>query len=220
MSLLLVPIEGLSTDAEAALQHEGLPYWIFWLLLCVILLLVAFIFLRNKDLRQKLSLSLYSPRRRFNRLALQARLMRESRKKAGLLQALGRTALKHRTSPKGWPDLLKKLEALETRLEEARGEMRLVSAEMEALHSGAGNGKGQGEGADQDSTETRKKMKRLLAEILSLEKRQDPLLEELGVAVLARRPKDETFLPLYAQIGLVDESITEITTALDSLKRD
>ncbi len=31
--------------------REGLPYWAFWLLLCIIILLLFFIFLRDKDLR-------------------------------------------------------------------------------------------------------------------------------------------------------------------------
>ena len=34
----------------SSVAREGLPYWIFYLLLCLILLLLAFIFLRDKDL--------------------------------------------------------------------------------------------------------------------------------------------------------------------------
>ena len=43
-SLAVLPLE---FQAGGAPPKEGLPYWTFWLLLCVILLLVAFIFLRD-----------------------------------------------------------------------------------------------------------------------------------------------------------------------------
>jgi len=35
--------------------REGVPYWILWFLLCIILLLLTFIFLRDKNLRQRLN---------------------------------------------------------------------------------------------------------------------------------------------------------------------
>ncbi len=207
---------GVTAQAEAALQREGLPFWILWFLLFIILLLLAFIFLRNKDLRQRLSLSLYGPRRRFDRLALQARLIREKRKRSGLLQALGRTALRNSTACKDEPDLLGKLAQIEAQLDLARGEMRRVSAEMEQLHVPPDK-QPAAEAALPSAGRVRKEMKSVLSEIISLEKRQDPLLEELGAAVYAQRPSDEAFLPLYAQIDLGDETIAELTASLDNL---
>lgn len=71
---------------------EGLPFWIFWFLLCVILLLVLFIFLRDKDLRRRISVFLSGARRRMARLRLQVKLKKEKEKKVSLWKELGKTA--------------------------------------------------------------------------------------------------------------------------------
>ncbi len=84
---------------EASLQvqpgvgtPEGLPFWLLWLLLCVILLLVAFIFLHDKDLRRRVSAFLSGARRHMLRLRIQARLKKEREKKAALWRELGKQA--------------------------------------------------------------------------------------------------------------------------------
>ena len=79
-------------------SSEGLPYWIFWLLLCVILLLLVFIFLRDKDLRHRINLFLFGAKKKLIKLRLQARLKRECRKKDDLIRNLGK---------KVWEDKLK-----------------------------------------------------------------------------------------------------------------
>ncbi len=71
---------------------EGLPFWMLWLLLCVILLLVAFIFLRDKDLRRRISAFLSGARRHMTRLRIQAKLKREREKKTALWRELGKQA--------------------------------------------------------------------------------------------------------------------------------
>jgi len=71
---------------------EGLPFWLLWFLLCVILLLVAFIFLRDKDLRRRISSFLSGAKRHMIRLRMQAKLKREKEKKAALWRELGKLA--------------------------------------------------------------------------------------------------------------------------------
>jgi chromosome segregation ATPase len=71
---------------------EGLPFWLLWVLLCVILLLVAFIFLRDKDLRRRVSAFLSGARRHMARLRLQVKLKKEREKKAALWRELGKLA--------------------------------------------------------------------------------------------------------------------------------
>jgi len=80
------------TPAQAAAAAEGLPFWLLWLLLCVILLLIVFIFLRDKDLRRRISAFLSGARRHMTRLRIQARLRREEEKKAALWRELGKKA--------------------------------------------------------------------------------------------------------------------------------
>ncbi len=71
---------------------EGLPFWLLWFLLCVILLLIVFIFLRDKDLRRRISSFLSGARRHMIRLRLQAKLKREREKKAAFWRELGTLA--------------------------------------------------------------------------------------------------------------------------------
>jgi chromosome segregation ATPase len=71
---------------------EGLPFWLLWFLLCVILLLIAFIFLRDKDLRRRISAFLSGARRHMVRLRIQAKLKKEKEKKTSLWRELGKQA--------------------------------------------------------------------------------------------------------------------------------
>jgi chromosome segregation ATPase len=79
-------------QAQPAGVPEGLPFWLLWFLLCVILLLVVFIFLRDKDLRRRISLFLSGARRHMLRLRLQAKLKKEREKKTSLWRELGKQA--------------------------------------------------------------------------------------------------------------------------------
>ena len=209
--------DGIAGGVEAGIQREGLPYWILWLLLCVILLLVAFIFLRDKDLRQRLSLSLYGPRRRLNLLTLQARLGREQRKRSTLLEDLGRTARERKFRPKKSSGLLNRLAELEDKLRLGRENVRKVSAKMESLQAAVRPARRKGPAAEKSIKVERKKLQKILAELAPLERQQDSLFQELGLMVLAERPGREAFLPIYAQIGLADEAIVEMRENIDSL---
>ena len=71
---------------------EGLPFWLLWFLLCVILLLIVFIFLRDKDLRRRISAFLSGARRHMLRLRLQAKLKKEKEKKRAFWRELGKQA--------------------------------------------------------------------------------------------------------------------------------
>jgi chromosome segregation ATPase len=80
-------------QARPALETgEGLPFWLLWFLLFVIILLVAFIFLRDKDLRRRLSSFLSGARRHMLRLRLQVKLKKERQKKTALWRELGKMA--------------------------------------------------------------------------------------------------------------------------------
>ena len=79
----------IQAPAEVA---KGLPFWLLWLLLCVILLLVIFIFLRDKELRRRISAFLSGARRHMIRLRLQVKLKKEKEKKAALWRELGKLA--------------------------------------------------------------------------------------------------------------------------------
>lgn len=130
----------------------GLPFWLLWFLLCVILLLVAFIFLRDKNLRRRVSSFLSGARRHMSRLRIQIRLKREKEKKAGLWRELGKLAWSEdvRAScieepcarlaafeeeigrhQKTWHDVYSRIEVLGREHDEALARFRSLIAEQE-----------------------------------------------------------------------------------------
>jgi len=116
-------------------SSEGLPYWIFWFLLCIILLLVVFIFLRDKNLRRRLNLFFFGAKKKLIKIRLQARLKRGYRKKSEIMKGLGK---------KVWEDDIKipeeekiseeltKLQQNKESLEKESEDVRSKTTELEA----------------------------------------------------------------------------------------
>jgi len=131
------PILRLANVPQTApvLVREGLPYWIFWLLLCFILLLLAFIFLRDKDLRRRLNFLLSKPKLRFRLTRLKLRLNRAKKRRAGLHRDLGKKAWLGRIEPSRFESLYRELELLERSLE--RGQAELTESRVRSLSSQA-----------------------------------------------------------------------------------
>jgi predicted nucleic acid-binding Zn-ribbon protein len=86
------PVDPTVQAAPPSAVPEGLPFWLLWFLLCVILLLTVFIFLRDKDLRRRISAFLSGARRHMTRLRIQAKLKKEREKKVSLWRELGKQA--------------------------------------------------------------------------------------------------------------------------------
>ena len=70
----------------------GFPFWIFWLLVCIILLLLVFIFLRDKDLRHRLDSFFKGIKNRLRKVRLLATLKKEQQKHEDFMLELGRKA--------------------------------------------------------------------------------------------------------------------------------
>jgi chromosome segregation ATPase len=115
------------------LQKEGLPYWTFWFLLCIILLLLMFIFLRDKDLRQRLSRFLSGARRRMIRLQLETRLKRENTKKRDLFREAGQKAWTLGAAVEDSGQILEELRSLESEKSAAEKELQEVAGQIGKL---------------------------------------------------------------------------------------
>lgn len=107
---------------------EGLPYWIFWLLLFVILLLVIFIFLRDKDLRRRINMFFFGAKKKLIKLRLQARLRRENRKKDEIIRDLGKKVWEENIEITKGEKIRQELD----RLEENKKELEQESEEAQA----------------------------------------------------------------------------------------
>ncbi len=78
-------------QALNAPPREGLPFWLFWLLVCVIFLLVVIIFLRDKELRRRVDGYFLQLKKRMIKFRLKAKLKKVVRRKEELLMELGQT---------------------------------------------------------------------------------------------------------------------------------
>jgi chromosome segregation ATPase len=231
-----------SQSAIEEIPPQGLPYWTLWLLLCVILLLVAFIFLRDKDLRHRLDFFLSGAKRRMQRTRLQMRLNKAKRKRSSLLQELGRLCWSARLSiPRtaallqeidGWEEQrrdrqaglkesLARVQELRRRLEEARGRAKSLAKLKEA-----------GQAADpRELHEIREKERQIRHEIRILERRVQTdqaavahlefemkvRLEALGSLADDARPPQPDLQDLYAQIDAVNRSILHYMNEIENL---
>ncbi len=112
--------------------NEGLPYWTFWLLLFVILLLVVFIFLRDKDLRRRLNLFFFGAKKKLIKIRLQARLRRENRRKNDILKNMGKKIWEERIEiPRG-----EKISQELSRLQQHIGELGQEAKEVQSKITG------------------------------------------------------------------------------------
>ena len=123
---------------QDALPREGLPYWILWLLVFVIILLLTFIFLRDKDLRRRLSYLLSGGKRKLLRLHLQLQIKREKRKRLGCIKAAGKKAWSLDLRPARGESILRELGALEDKKRSLQNEWQDVFARLENLHKKTG----------------------------------------------------------------------------------
>ena len=150
--------------------REGLPYWTFWLLLCIIILLVFFIFLRDKDLRRRLSAFLSGARRKMIRLRLAAKLRREKGKKAGLWKELGRKAWSEGVRIEGTEETFQSLTALEEEMNRRQAEWQKVFDRIEALETAHGEARKLRKAAIKAEEEALRPLEERMTELLRREK--------------------------------------------------
>lgn len=123
----------LVQEAAANIPPEGLPTWLFYLLICVILFLLFFIFLRDKDLRRRISAFLSSAKRKMIRIRLQARLKKEKEQKVLLWNELGKTAWSEDIPLESAADIRQKLAVLEEERHARQVEWQDLYSRIESL---------------------------------------------------------------------------------------
>lgn len=116
------------------ISKEGLPYWILWLLLCIILLLVIFIFLRDKDLRHRISSFLSGAKRKMLRMRLQAKLKKEKAKREALIAELGKKAWSEDVSVASAAEICQRLRSLDEENHHCQKRWHELYSRVETLH--------------------------------------------------------------------------------------
>jgi chromosome segregation ATPase len=229
-------------ETTPPLQKEGLPYWILWLLLCIILLLSMFIFLRDKDLRYRLNLFLSGAKRRMKRAQFQLRLTREKRKKADLLRDLGKKVRAENIARPRYTHLLKEIDLLEKKGAERQAELKGIVTRIMNLQKKQEELKQASKGPAKLKEsfklfDTRKILafkdegKRLRRDIKDCEKlihagqeligridrQKDQYFEQLGGLADEDRPPHEDFNLIYAQIDRVNRKILLFISQIEKL---
>ena len=88
----MTPLVSAQAAGASEIAREGLPYWLAGLLASVIVLLLVFIFLRDRELRHRINEFLSGAKKRVKRAQLRLRLKRERKRRTEALAELGRKA--------------------------------------------------------------------------------------------------------------------------------
>ncbi|MCX8159809.1 MAG: hypothetical protein N3G18_02610 [Candidatus Saccharicenans sp.] len=217
----------LSLLSTPELQKAGVPFWVFYLLLSVILLLVFINFLQKKDLRQRISYVLASPRRRFSRLRIEVLLKREESKKSELLKRLGEmTSIQ-------WPDLpeieeiSREIKTLEEKNTSLQAEWHRIYKQLENLKqeknrllSSPGpddNLKARLTELENRIAEQEEELKQVQASIVTTDEQLEPYHQTIGHIMYRLRPDREDLAFLYFQIDSLENKIRQLKDKLEKL---
>ncbi len=222
--------------------QEGLPYWMLWLLLGVIVLLVFFIFLRDKDLRRRIDFFFLSARNRSLQLHLERQIKREKRRKEALWEEVGRLIYMNRLSLPGTEALFQAIDALEEKRKHLETEMKVLEENLARLETSkrppqpaeAGETtEASGESATarkenlvfwDETRETRaeagswkRRLVKVKEKIRDLEDHERAYFTTLGRIGDTLRPADEALQILFDKIDQINLRISHIEQRLDSL---
>jgi chromosome segregation ATPase len=124
-----------SQQAANTATNDGLPYWTFWLLISFILLLLAFIFLRDKELRRKMDEFFFRTRIKLIKYRHQKRMARENRKRDRLIMELGQKAWERRIEIKNGKKAFNELQYLEEKTEKLQKETYDIKTKISFLNT-------------------------------------------------------------------------------------
>jgi hypothetical protein len=227
----------------AEIAREGLPTWIFYLLLSLILLLVVFIFLRDRDLRERLDAFFSGAKKRVQRARLRNRLRREKRRRTETLAELGRKAWAARLPGEAYESFHANLALLEKDGSAKQAELQSIvsrALDLRKRHEEARRmakraknpGISEEGAAGPDSREFRIEERRLKKDIAacekeirsgqaylrSVEQRKREQFIELGNLVDLSRPESQDFVGLYVQVDKHNRNILHYMNEIEKFR--
>jgi hypothetical protein len=219
----------LLPQTTAAPLHEGLPYWIFWFLLSLIVLLLLFILLRDKDLRRRLSLALAGAKRRMQKKRLQLRLSREKRRKIILCRGIGRTVWGGKIAPEHFGPSFDRLNRFEAEIIARHAALQDINDEISDAKTHVEDAKkkrralASGVATDDErifkrrirDLERKSKAERRRLRESSREKSRE--YERLGALADEMRLEHEDLLEFYARIDKVNRAVLAVMDKIEKL---
>jgi hypothetical protein len=227
----------------SSVAREGLPYWIFYLLLCLILLLIAFIFLRDQDLRLRLNEFLSGARKRMRRTQMRIRLRRENKRKTDLLKELGRRAWVEKLSEPRTESHFRALEQLDRERAEQQAGLkdilaRIIEIQKKSNDVGSTSPKPQAQEKEGESfagknrhaakneerqyrkeiRENENKIRKGQELLKSLEIQKNEQFVRIGTLLDDGRPEHKDFLGVYVQIDKLNRKILHYIDEIDKFR--
>jgi hypothetical protein len=188
------------------IAKEGLPFWIFWFLLSVILLLVFFIFLRDKEMRRRLSIFLSGAKRKMLRLRLQAMVKKERARKTELWKELGRQAWSEDIRVAGIDPSFNQLAELDKLMTAARLRWHEIYMRIEE------------KSGPEEIAGLEKEREAVQRRIIELKRLSEPLYESVGKIMDEIRPDHEGLALFYFQIDGIDKRIRNLKERIEWLR--
>ena len=202
ISQFVLPL--LPKNPEVA--QEGLPFWILWFLLSIILLLVFFIFLRDKDMRRRLSIFLSGAKRKMLRRRLQARVKKEKARKTELWKDLGRKTWSEDIRVDGTSESFDRLGELDKKMTAAQVRWHEIYSRIEAK-------------PDEKEVEALEKERETVQErIIALKQMSEPLYENVGKILDEIRFDHEDLAIFYFQIDSANKTIRSLKDQIERLR--
>lgn len=217
--------------AVSEIAREGLPYWIAGLLASVIVLLLVFIFLRDRDLRHRLNEFLSGAKRRVKRAQLRLRLNREQKRRTEAQAELGRAAWSVRPAGQAYESCLANLAILEKESRTKQAELQevltgVLEARKRLDEISSTEGSRPGKIASPDLREEARRLKKSVkdgerriragqAVLRSLEQRKTEQFVALGDLVDQGRPDISEFLATYVRIDKHNRTILHYINELE-----
>lgn len=227
----MTPFVSVQGAGVPEIAREGLPYWMAGLLVSVIVLLLVFILLRDRDLRHRVNEFLSGAKKRVKRAQLRLKLKRERKRRTEALGELGRKAWAARPEGEAYESCLANLAILEkdARAKQAElqetltGLLELRKRQDEIDISGGGRS---GLKADPGLREEERRLKKGVregerkiragrAELRAIEERRAEQFIELGSLVDEARPDSPEFLGTYVQIDKHNRVILHFMNELE-----
>lgn len=204
MAVMIDPLSDLfSQQAANAVAKDGLPYWTFWLLISFILLLLAFIFLRDKELRRKMDEFFFRSRIKLIKYRHQKRMARENRKKDRLIMELGQKAWERRIEIKNGKKAFRELQYLEEKSERLQMETAEIKTKISFLNS------------SQDEN-----IKKLDARLSDKENEKSPYVEKLLEFKSKEKEVEIEIIEKQKELESVIKDINSTKKDLDDVEED
>ena len=215
----MTPVPGavIAFQAEAVPPREGLPYWILWFLLCIILLLSAFIFLRDKDLRQRINFFFIGAKHKSIMIRLRMKLKKEKQKREGLWKALGEKAWEQDLDFAEGKSIRRVLSHLENRRHQNQMEWEEVFQEIQKMSPAPAAGSEEGRAREKDLQELERRRERIQGKIKNIERHRDHRLRSLGKLLDSLRIEAPWLEELYSQINSANQRIFHLEQRIENL---